>query len=649
MLNIIYILLGALGLGFLVFIHELGHYIVARRVGMKVQVFSIGMGKPIFSWHFQGVKWQICYLLFGGYVKIAGMEREGNQELYDVKDGFFAKEPKDRIKVALAGPVVNIIFAFIAFSGIYFMGGREKPFSEHTKIIGYVDTKSQAFQKGLRPGDTLSELDGRKFKGFNDLLYSSVIKQSQITIKGDEIDYLSDESKPYNFTLDLYPHPNAQSRDFQTFGVLAPAMFLMYEPLKESNEPALLKNASIAQSGIQYGDRIIWADGELVFSVPQLHAIVNKKTALLSVKRDGKVIQVRVPRLPVRDIQFNKNQLSEIDDWQHEIGLKASKDQLAFIPYNIDALCRVEELIDFINEESSLQKVTPLSSNPLDQTLKVGDQILSVDGKAVVSAFQFLKNIQSKRVQLIVDRGSKIDKNILWKNADHAFASSVPWSSIETITAKMGTPRQISNNGNLYLLKPITPVRRMEIDRSEERQQKLDEQIENYVQKAMDIEDVEEQNRMLANLDRFQDELFLGIALQDRTVIYNPPPWTLFSNVCQDILRTTGALFTGALNPKWMSGPVGFIHVMHHGWALGFKEALYWLGMISLGLGFTNLLPIPVLDGGYICFSLWEMITKQRIKAKVMERMIIPFVVLIILFFVFVTYHDIMRLFTRFF
>jgi regulator of sigma E protease len=74
--SILYLALAILGLGFLIFIHELGHYIVARREGMRVEVFAIGFGKPIYSWMFQGVKWQICMLPFGGYVKIAGMQKE---------------------------------------------------------------------------------------------------------------------------------------------------------------------------------------------------------------------------------------------------------------------------------------------------------------------------------------------------------------------------------------------------------------------------------------------------------------------------------------------------------------------------------------------------------------------------------------------
>jgi regulator of sigma E protease len=98
--SFLYVLLAILGLGFLVFIHELGHFIMARRQGMKVEAFSIGFGKPIYSWEKNGVKWMIGILPFGGYVKIAGMSREGNLEPYEIPDGFYGKRPWQRIKVA---------------------------------------------------------------------------------------------------------------------------------------------------------------------------------------------------------------------------------------------------------------------------------------------------------------------------------------------------------------------------------------------------------------------------------------------------------------------------------------------------------------------------------------------------------------------
>jgi regulator of sigma E protease len=73
------------------------------------------------------------------------------------------------------------------------------------------------------------------------------------------------------------------------------------------------------------------------------------------------------------------------------------------------------------------------------------------------------------------------------------------------------------------------------------------------------------------------------------------------------------------------------------------------MGVISLNLGLVNLLPIPVLDGGHILFSLYEAVTRRRLSSKFMERCIIPFMGLLIVFFIYITYQDIVRLFARFF
>jgi len=128
-------------------------------------------------------------------------------------------------------------------------------------------------------------------------------------------------------------------------------------------------------------------------------------------------------------------------------------------------------------------------------------------------------------------------------------------------------------------------------------------------------------------------------------VEYNPNPLKVFVEVCQETYQTFFALITGSLSPKWMSGPVGIVRVIHDGWALGVKEALFWIAIVSLNLGIVNLLPIPVMDGGHICFSLYELITKKPIKAKMMERMVLPFVVLIVMLFIYITLQDVLRIF----
>ena len=131
--SILYLVLAAVGLGILVFIHELGHYFVARKEGMKIEAFSIGFGKALFSWEKNGVKWKICWIPVGGYVKIAGMEKKGSLEPYEIENGFYGKKPLARIKVAIAGPLVNIVFGLVLFSIIWTFGGREKPFSFSTQ------------------------------------------------------------------------------------------------------------------------------------------------------------------------------------------------------------------------------------------------------------------------------------------------------------------------------------------------------------------------------------------------------------------------------------------------------------------------------------------------------------------------------------
>jgi regulator of sigma E protease len=98
-----------------------------------------------------------------------------------------------------------------------------------------------------------------------------------------------------------------------------------------------------------------------------------------------------------------------------------------------------------------------------------------------------------------------------------------------------------------------------------------------------------------------------------------------------------------------MMGPVGIVHVMQHQWMVSLNDALFWLGMISLNLGLLNLLPLPILDGGYIALSVFEMITRRRLKAKTIEKIVVPFAILLILFFVFLTYNDIIRIVSNLF
>ena len=163
------------------------------------------------------------------------------------------------------------------------------------------------------------------------------------------------------------------------------------------------------------------------------------------------------------------------------------------------------------------------------------------------------------------------------------------------------------------------------------------------------IDDQDKRAHALTQFEKQDKQLLIGIPLQDQRVSYNPNPFALFGHVFDDIWRTLSALVTGSLNPKLMSGPVGIVQAAYDSTLVGIKESLFLLGLISLNLGILNLLPLPVLDGGTICISFYEMLTGRKMKSKTMEKLIIPFALLLIGFFIFITYNDITRLFKGFF
>ncbi len=642
--SIFYIILAAFGLGVLVFIHEFGHYIMARRVGMTIEAFSIGFGKAVVSWEHKGVKWQVGWLPFGGYVRIKGMEKKGSIEPYQIPDGFYGKRPIDRIKVAIMGPLFNIVFAFLAFCAIWTVGGRQKPFAEFTHLIGWVDPCSQLFEKGVRPGDEIEQYNYRPFQGFKDLVYAAVIHEKNSEIKGYKIDYADMHKEPFDYVLNSYQNPLAQDPTLTTIGVLNPASFLIYTQPQDGAQ----SGSPMQDSGIQPRDRIVWVDGEFIFSQSQLSALINEPKTLLTVQRDNKTFLTRVPRVRVSDIKFSSAERAELDDWQHAGALKSKVEQLYFIPYNLSHNNVVEREIVFLDENSKECRYSTAYRSSIAIPLIPGDRILAVDGTPVSSPIELLKQVQSRQVRVVVQRMPKLP-SLSWKDADKYFLQETKWSDVLKITSALGVEKAPTQEGDFHLLKPITPRPLSELPLTATQRNWLEQKQAEQKKQVDAIENSEKKAEAQRLLEIDQKRVKLGLSLQDLPVAYNPSPFAIFGSVLQDTVRTLTALFSGTLNPKWMAGPVGIVEVIHHSWMIGVKEALFWMGLISLNLGILNLLPIPVLDGGHICFSLVEMVTKKPIKAKTMERLIIPFIVLLVALFVFLTYHDLIRIFGRFF
>jgi len=158
----------------LVFVHELGHYLVARRNGVRIEVFSIGFGPEIFGWYDRaGTRWKLSAVPLGGYVKMYGDADASSlpsNSLVTMSEedravSFHHKRLWQRIAVVAAGPAANFIFAIVLLAGLFATVGQ--PFTPPD--VGQVQPNSAAEQGGIKPGDTISEIDGRKIERFEDV------------------------------------------------------------------------------------------------------------------------------------------------------------------------------------------------------------------------------------------------------------------------------------------------------------------------------------------------------------------------------------------------------------------------------------------------------------------------------------------------
>ena len=156
----------------LVFFHELGHYIVARLNGVRVEVFSVGFGPEIFGWTDKsGTRWKFSSIPLGGYVKMFGENTtpEGlEQQPLSIKEervAFHTKSVRQRAAIVFAGPAANFLLAIIIFTFLFSFIGQ--PFT--SPKIGMVHSGSAADLAGLRAGDVFREIDGRKIKRFEDV------------------------------------------------------------------------------------------------------------------------------------------------------------------------------------------------------------------------------------------------------------------------------------------------------------------------------------------------------------------------------------------------------------------------------------------------------------------------------------------------
>lgn len=176
-LTIIYVVFAVVLLfGAAIFFHELGHFWVARKLGMKVEEFAIGMGPKITSWTRDGIVYSLRWIPAGGFVKLPQMITS------EALEGEASKQvppapPFHKILVAVAGPFMNVAFAFVIASFIYFVG---LPMLVNPSVIGEVDPTSPEGKLGIKAGDRIVMVNGHPVDSWQEVIFNTLTAQTNV-------------------------------------------------------------------------------------------------------------------------------------------------------------------------------------------------------------------------------------------------------------------------------------------------------------------------------------------------------------------------------------------------------------------------------------------------------------------------------------
>jgi regulator of sigma E protease len=263
-------------IGILVLVHEFGHFIFAKAFGVKVEVFSIGFGPPIFQKKWGETVYQIAVLPLGGYVKLHG--EEDSEETRKDPCSFYAKPPWQRILIAFGGPLFNFLFAVLAFWMVFLAPQKVPKYIFEPPKVGYVEHNTLAEKISLKPGDVIVAVNGKPVRNWKEL--SNLLEKyagKEITIE-----VLRNGKK---ITLKVKLDYKVLSKGLGILPYIPPVVGGV-----EPNSPA-------AQVGLKKGDRIVEINGkpihswwDIVFALKE----AGGKPVNLKVERNGKVITLTV-------------------------------------------------------------------------------------------------------------------------------------------------------------------------------------------------------------------------------------------------------------------------------------------------------------------------------------------------------------------
>ena len=265
-------------LGVLIFVHELGHFIMARRIGVRVLTFSLGFGPKMLSFRRGDTEYCVSAIPLGGYVKMAGENPEDGRT--GAPDEFLSKTKWQRFQVLIMGPLMNLALAIVVMAFVLYNGAEVPAFQQQPVVVGEVVEGSAGQRAGLQPGDRILAVNGRSVDTWEAFFMEVVTRGGRsvtlTVVRGEK-----------QFQQDVVPDAVGQY-EAGDLGVL---------PEKRPQIAAVNPGEPAAQAGLRTGDVILGVGGERQVTQPRVIEVIRaheEQPLVFEILRDGTPMQVTV-------------------------------------------------------------------------------------------------------------------------------------------------------------------------------------------------------------------------------------------------------------------------------------------------------------------------------------------------------------------
>lgn len=589
----------ALGIGLVIFVHELGHFLTARWCGVRVETFSLGFGPKVLGWTRGPTLYQIALVPLGGYVKMAGEDARADGRA-PRSDELPSKSVGQRFLIYSGGVIMNVIFALVVFPILLMAGVTfEEP------LLGSPEPGSPAWHAGLEPGTRVVSVNG------NDV-YTFMHIPNEVALGPNDESVLVVEGPGAKPRRTVRVVPLASERiGANSIGVRPAA-----DPQSRID---VAPGTAAAAAGLRDDDRLVSvADVPAGLTPEEQLVFASRRGAPLraTFEREGSTFEALVEPKPFADAK------------KPVLGVTLAFDTVADL--------RAGPWTDRL-------------------ALRKGDRIVSIDGAPVYRAYDALEALAASNApRFVVERdGSRIEvvAPALAPGDAAELYRSIAFGPSKAVRVAV-SPGSAAEAAGLRSGDVITRIGDRDIASFDD--------ISQAVAKAgagepLDVrverEGAAESALTLAIQPRAAPPPEYGFGLRDATYVYKASgpldavavgfhsSWKLV----KESFLTLQRIANGDVSGKNVGGIIT-IGVVSHSWAeVGWTRLFFFLCMLSMNLAFLNVLPVPVLDGGHLFFLLVEKIKGSPVSENVMSFSQMVGVVLLVSLMVYVTFNDVVR------